>query len=142
MDTNSDVKPYDLPGYNSYGMTDPVYPAPAAVPPVGQNQAQTYPHQAAQYPHLRQHMDVQPHAQLIGPRVESPINLTLKFWYHMRGSSVGRLTLYKKVLARPDQIIWEKNGHQSFEWTEAQVTLERGTFQVKETILIRASVTK
>lgn len=70
-------------------------------------------------------------AQLTGPRIEAPVNVTLKFWYHMRGNSVGRLSLYRKALARPDQIIWEKTGHQSFSWTEAHVLLERGSFQVR-----------
>ncbi|OQV23710.1 hypothetical protein BV898_02446 [Hypsibius exemplaris] len=133
MDTNSDVKPYDLPGYN-YAYSDPVYPVPAAPAPPNYSQQgfASYPTNTlgANNPAYPRNMDVQPHAQLIGPRVESPINLTLKFWYHMRGSSVGRLTVYKKVLARPDQIIWERTGQQSFEWLEAQVVIERGTFQL------------
>ncbi|GAU93873.1 hypothetical protein RvY_05741 [Ramazzottius varieornatus] len=113
MDTNSDVKPYDLMGAPGTGSV-PGLPGAAGVPP-------------HQHPYFG---PAQALARLIGPRVETPVDVTLRFWYHMRGNAVGRLTLFKKVLARADQIIWEKTGHQSFDWTEGHVNLQAGSFQL------------
>ena len=112
MDTNSDVKPYDLMGTAGHGSVSGQHGV--AIPP-------------SLHPHLG---PSQAMARLVGPRVESPVEVTLRFWYHMRGNAVGRLTLFMKVLARADQIIWEKTGHQSFDWTEGRVNLQPGSFQV------------
>ncbi|XP_055348157.1 uncharacterized protein LOC129595246 [Paramacrobiotus metropolitanus] len=136
-DTNSDTKPYDLPatgGYNSAGQAAPD-PRDLAGMPVAPPMTNPFNMQPNNHVgHMPAGGDTaQPYtAHLMGPRIETPVNLTLTFWYHMRGNNLGRLTLYRKVLARPDQIIWEKTGqqHSGFQWIEAHVALQRGSYQL------------
>ena len=62
-------------------------------------------------------------ARLVSPVIRDPGDTCrLQFWYHMRGSAIGTLTVYTKrstngMLDR----IWSRSGNQGDLWTQAEV---------------------
>ena len=71
--------------------------------------------------------------------VNSDVELTFSFWYHMYGSQIGTLELiayndsnsfdFNDTLSY--QVIWSLTGRQSNEWLFANVTLPSGNYTVR-----------
>ena len=46
------------------------------------------------------------------------------FWYHMYGSSIGSLNIYKQPLGGQKTLIWRLRGNQGNKWYSGQVTAD------------------
>ena len=62
-------------------------------------------------------------ARLLGPQMPKTRSQCLQFWYHMYGSSLGTLSLYKKTSSAVGPRIWTRSGNQGDEWLVAQVNV-------------------
>lgn len=62
-------------------------------------------------------------ARLLSPRMPKTPAKCLQFWYHMYGSSVGSLSVYKKTGRPTGPRIWTLTGNQGNEWLVAQVSV-------------------
>lgn len=62
-------------------------------------------------------------ARLLGPQMPKTPAQCLQFWYHMYGSSVGSLSVYKKTGNPTGPRIWTLSGDQGDEWLVAQVSV-------------------
>ena len=56
----------------------------------------------------------------------------IKFWYHMFGTTIGRLRVYTKASrSLQKSTVWSKQGTQGDVWRYAQVELKQtGTYEV------------
>ena len=59
-------------------------------------------------------------ARLLSPQMPKTSAKCLQFWYHMYGSSIGSLTVYKKTTSGVGTQIWTLSGNQGDEWLVAQ----------------------
>lgn len=62
-------------------------------------------------------------ARLLSPQMPKTRAQCLQFWYHMYGSSVGSLSVYKKTGNPTGPRIWTLSGDQGDEWLVAQVSV-------------------
>lgn len=62
-------------------------------------------------------------ARLLTPQMQKTRAKCLEFWYHMYGSGVGSLQLYKKTGRAVGARIWSKSGNQGDEWLITQVSV-------------------
>ena len=62
-------------------------------------------------------------ARLLSPQMPKTRSSCLEFWYHMYGSTVGTLTLYKKTGSSIGTRIWSRSGNRGDEWLVAQVNV-------------------
>ena len=62
-------------------------------------------------------------ARLLSPQMAKTRAKCAQFWYHMYGSSVGTLALYKKTGSSVGRRIWSRSGNQGDEWLVAQVNV-------------------
>ena len=62
-------------------------------------------------------------ARLFSPQMPKTPSKCVQFWYHMYGSSIGTLSLYKKTGQSNGPRIWTLKGDQGDEWLIAQVTV-------------------
>lgn len=62
-------------------------------------------------------------ARLLTPQMPKVSAKCLKFWYHMYGSTVGTLAVYKKTGSLVGIRIWRRSGDQGDEWLVAQVSV-------------------
>ena len=62
-------------------------------------------------------------ARLLSPQMPKARAKCLQFWYHMYGSSIGYLTVYKKTGSSVGTQIWRLSGNQGDEWLVAQVNV-------------------
>lgn len=65
---------------------------------------------------------------LLSPRLCG--KLCIQFYYHMYGSWVGSLNLYKREGIKNDDLMWTRTGLQGTEWNEALVDLGGACYQV------------
>ena len=71
-------------------------------------------------------------------RVESEVimgsstGMCLRFWYHMKGSHIGILNVYLKIIGVSQSILWSLGGAQGNNWLQGQVPISSGrrNFQV------------
>ena len=55
----------------------------------------------------------------------------LNFWYHMYGTTIGRLTVYMQPTSGTRQQVWTKRGNQGNQWLQANVDLvSNGPYQI------------
>ena len=62
-------------------------------------------------------------ARLLSPQMPKTNAMCLQFWYHMNGSTVGSLAVYKLVTSTGGPRIWILSGNQGDEWLIAQVSV-------------------
>lgn len=62
-------------------------------------------------------------ARLLSPRMKRTRGKCLEFWYHMYGSTVGSLSVYKLVTSTRGPRIWRMSGNLGDEWLVAQVSV-------------------
>lgn len=62
-------------------------------------------------------------ARLITPQMPKTPAKCVQFWYHMYGSTVGSLALYKKTGSSVGVRIWSRSGNRGDEWLVAQVNV-------------------
>ena len=62
-------------------------------------------------------------ARLLTPKMPTTRGKCLEFWYHMYGSAVGSLKLYKKTGSSVGVRIWSQSGNQGDEWLAARVSV-------------------
>ena len=62
-------------------------------------------------------------ARLLTPTMPKTRGKCFEFWYHMYGSAVGSLKLYKKTGQSVSTRIWSRSGNQGDEWLAAQVSV-------------------
>lgn len=62
-------------------------------------------------------------ARLLSPQMPRTRAKCVQFWYHMYGSTVGSLALYKKTGSTVGARIWSRSGNQGDEWLAAQVNV-------------------
>ena len=62
-------------------------------------------------------------ARLLSPQMPKTTAKCLQFWYHMYGSSIGSLSIYKKTGRGLGPRIWTISGNQGDEWLVAQVSV-------------------
>ncbi|CAB4007264.1 MAM and LDL-receptor class A domain-containing 2-like, partial [Paramuricea clavata] len=70
-------------------------------------------------------------AQLLSPRYPKTTGRCLQFWYHMYGSDMGTLTVYKKVLTSGSSYnirIWWRSGDKSNIWRIGRVSVWSSTY--------------
>jgi len=70
-------------------------------------------------------------ARLISPTYSPTTGRCLTFFYHMYGSGIGTLNLYKKQQSQLGPVIWTQSGDKGQQWNLAQTTLNSNLpFQV------------
>ena len=62
-------------------------------------------------------------ARLLSPQMPKTRAQCVQFWFHMYGSTVGSLNLYKKTGNSVGPRIWSRSGNQGDEWLVAQVNV-------------------
>lgn len=62
-------------------------------------------------------------ARLLTPLMPKTRAKCFQFWYHMYGSTVGSLKLYKKTGSSVGTRIWSKSNNQGDEWLVTQVNV-------------------
>lgn len=62
-------------------------------------------------------------ARLLSPPMQRTRVKCLQFWYHMYGSTVGSLSVYKLVTPTRGPRIWRMSGNLGDEWLVAQVSV-------------------
>ena len=76
-------------------------------------------------------------AWLQSPLYKATTGKCLQFWYHMYGSSIGRLNVLLKVSNIRGSAIWTMSGNLGNAWRIGQVTVKSSAaFRVSSEILI------
>ena len=62
-------------------------------------------------------------ARLLSPMETYTGTACLSFWFHMYGSAIGTLNVYKKQGGTLGQPIWKRTRNQGNKWIQGQVTV-------------------
>jgi len=68
-------------------------------------------------------------AWLIGPKISPQAGKCFQFWYHMYGSSIGKLNVYLMTTRTVPSIpTWSRQKNQGNQWYIAQVSITQNSY--------------
>jgi len=67
-------------------------------------------------------------AWLIGPKISPQAGKCFQFWYHMYGSSIGKLNVYLLTTNVPSIPAWSRQKNQGNQWYIAQVSITQNQY--------------